>query len=52
MPGESPMTLPWLSAAPMIGLAYTTEAQWVCPNSGHRATPPHHSKCRHPYRLA
>ena len=36
MPGESPMTLPCVSPASMIGLAYATEDPAVCPESENR----------------
>ena len=34
------MTVPCISHAPIIRLAYTTEAPAVCPNMGHRAPQP------------
>jgi hypothetical protein len=36
----SPVTLPWLSRSPLIGLAYATEAPPGCPNSGGFASTP------------
>ena len=39
MPGESPMTLPWVSPAPIIGLSYVTAPPEAYPQSGHFGAP-------------
>ena len=38
MPGDSPMTLPCVSPAPIIGLAYATGAPAMCPKRRHSIT--------------
>src|ERR1035441_9929365 len=46
MSGDSPMTLPCVSRAPIIGLAYATEALEACPHTG-RFFPPTRNAVSH-----
>src|ERR1035438_1578354 len=44
IPGDSPMTLPCVSRAPIIGSAYATDAPAVCLNIG-QCSPSQHLAC-------